>query len=61
MLNYMGQNIMLLLNIILLSCWSYILISSFHTLDLQELIVTLLRTSLTLQEPFSDEYISNLY
>lgn len=55
------KNIKILIYLNYLICWLYVLIISFHTLDLQKLIVTLLRTSLTLQEPFSDEYISNSY
>ena len=40
-----------------LICWLYILIISLPSLDLQELVLTLVKTWLTLQDPFSGEFL----
>lgn len=54
------KNIKILMYSNTLICWLYILIISLHTLDLNELVITLLKTWLTLQDPFSEDFIFDL-
>jgi|ERR1700729_161306 len=51
------KNIKLLIYTNYLLCWLYILIVSIHTLDINQIIIMLLRTFLSIQEPFSGIFI----
>jgi|ERR1700729_1218502 len=48
------KNIKLLIYTNYLLCWLYILIVSIHTLNIYDIIIMLIRTFLSIPEPFSD-------